>query len=86
LIDDATAPAADADRAAAPSTGALVALEEAGVEMQIQDDPVVPAEAGIARHHTDVVDRARIAGDRLTTFVVEHRRFLARYDRDGFVR
>ena len=40
VVDDAGVAAGDADRAIAPLSGALVALEVAGVEVQIKNDSV----------------------------------------------
>jgi hypothetical protein len=44
----------DADRSGPPQTRILIALEGAGVEVEIEDHPVRPGEDRIDRHRADV--------------------------------
>ena len=62
--------ACDVDRAGAPESGGAVALKYAGVEVQIEDDAVQPAEVRVDGHRADVVHRARVAGQRCAVSVV----------------
>jgi len=54
----------------------LVALEVAGIEVEIQDDAVVPSEYRIEAHHSDVIHRPRVAAvdDRPYLFVDQLRK------------
>jgi hypothetical protein len=49
---------ANEDRPCAPEARRLVALEQAGVEVKIQDDAVQPAKLRVEGHRPDVVHRA----------------------------
>ena len=70
LVEQRAAWAGHADRARPPAAGALVPLEVAGVEVQIEDDSVVPAKTRIACHHPDVLHRTRVTGNCQAVVVV----------------
>lgn len=82
LVDQAAVATGDPDRAGAPTARTLVALKEAGVEVEVENDAVEPVEAGIACHRSDVLQCACVAGDGHPVFVVEVRGFVAADDRD----
>jgi hypothetical protein len=63
LVSRRTAvPARYVDRPLAPKAGPFVALEVAGVEMEIQDDPVEPVKVCVHRHDPNVIHRTGIRG------------------------
>ncbi|HEX7292015.1 MAG TPA: hypothetical protein VF250_12890 [Conexibacter sp.] len=64
LVDDPTVSAGDTDRTCAPAARALVALEAAGVEVEVEDDAIEPAEGGVVGHGAHVVHCAGVAGHR----------------------
>ena len=85
-IGEAAIAAGHADRTFPPQAGAFVSLEVAGIEVQVEDHAVEPAEVRIARHHADVVHRTGVAGQRHPAFVLGAGRLLAGDELRGLVR
>ena len=85
VVDDAAIDARNADGAGAPEPGALVLLEEARVEMKVEDHTVQPDERGVDRHDADVIHRLCVTGDSHAVLVFRIRNFLSADDRDCLI-
>jgi hypothetical protein len=70
----------DIDRTGSPEARGSIALEEAGVEVQVEDDAIGPAKAWVDRHRANVVHSSGIAGHGHLTIVLRVRQRVSRHD------
>ena len=83
LVDEPAVASRYANRSGAPSARDSLPLKGAGVEMEVENDPVEPAERRVCSHGSDVIHRPRVTGNRRAVLVIRVDGLLAVHECDG---